>query len=163
MAQLGTDCIRGKCLVPDLICNICLPQVHERSVQSDFLLIILKRLLTLRQDLKVILMSATIDTDRFSAYFQHCPVINIPGRTFPVQVGLVKNTVQCAHHSEPLCGLLTLRQDLKVILMNTTIDTKRFFTYFQHCPVINIPGRTFPVQVGILYKSSVKLKGTLGL
>ena len=62
-------------------------QVHERSVQSDFLLIILKRLLTLRQDLKVILMSATIDTDRFSAYFQHCPVINIPGRTFPVQVG----------------------------------------------------------------------------
>ena len=61
-------------------------QVHERSVQSDFLLIILKRLLDVRQDLKVILMSATIDADRFSAYFSHCPVINIPGRIYPVEV-----------------------------------------------------------------------------
>ena len=58
-------------------------------MQSDFLLIILKRLLQVRQDLKVILMSATIDVDRFSAYFSHCPVINIPGRTFPVQVRVV--------------------------------------------------------------------------
>lgn len=35
-------------------------------------------------------MSATIDVDRFSAYFQHCPVINIPGRTFPVQVSIFR-------------------------------------------------------------------------
>ena len=65
---------------------VALLQVHERSVQSDFLLIILKRLLDVRQDLKVILMSATIDADRFSAYFSHCPVINIPGRIYPVEV-----------------------------------------------------------------------------
>lgn len=60
--------------------------MHERSVQSDFLLVILKRLMLKRPDLKVILMSATLDSEKFSGYFQHCPVINIPGRTFPVQV-----------------------------------------------------------------------------
>lgn len=61
-------------------------QVHERSVQSDFLLILLQTILPLRPDLKVILMSATLDSDKFSAYFNHCPVVNIPGRTFPVKV-----------------------------------------------------------------------------
>ena len=55
-------------------------------MQSDFLLVILKRLLLKRPDLKVVLMSATLDSEKFSGYFQHCPVINIPGRTFPVQV-----------------------------------------------------------------------------
>ena len=35
---------------------------------------------------QVILMSATVDSEKFSSYFQHCPVINIPGRTFPVEV-----------------------------------------------------------------------------
>ena len=63
------------------------PQVHERSVQSDFLLIVLRNLLCEgRRDLKVILMSATMDADKFSSYFHRCPVVNIPGRTFPVEV-----------------------------------------------------------------------------
>lgn len=61
-------------------------QVHERSVQSDFLMIVVKEILSQRRDLKVILMSATLDSEKFSAYFSHCPVINIPGRTFPVKV-----------------------------------------------------------------------------
>ncbi len=34
-------------------------------------------------------MSATVDSEKFSAYFQHCPVLNIPGRTFPVEVGFI--------------------------------------------------------------------------
>jgi len=60
--------------------------VHERSVQSDFLLIILQQVMKVRPDLKVILMSATLDADKFSSYFRHCPVLSIPGRTFPVEV-----------------------------------------------------------------------------
>ncbi|KAL3883496.1 hypothetical protein ACJMK2_029753, partial [Sinanodonta woodiana] len=59
--------------------------VHERSVQSDFLLIVLKRLLAQRRDLHVILMSATLDAEKFSKYFNNCPIINIPGRTYPVE------------------------------------------------------------------------------
>lgn len=64
-------------------------QVHERSVESDFLLIILRELLESRSEIKVILMSATLDAEKFSAYFKHCPVISIPGRTFPVQVNYI--------------------------------------------------------------------------
>lgn len=62
------------------------PQVHERSVQSDFLLTILKDVVMRRSDLQLILMSATVDCCKFSNYFNRCPVINIPGRTFPVEV-----------------------------------------------------------------------------
>ena len=69
--------------------NSCIFQVHERSVQSDFLLIILKRILEARRDFRIILMSATVDSEKFSSYFQHCPVLNIPGRTFPVEVGFI--------------------------------------------------------------------------
>ena len=61
-------------------------QVHERSVQSDFLLAVVKGILGRRPDLKVVLMSATLDSSKLSAYFTHCPVLSIPGRTFPVQV-----------------------------------------------------------------------------
>jgi ATP-dependent RNA helicase DHX29 len=56
-------------------------------VQSDFLLTVVKGILGRRPDLKVILMSATLDSEKFSKYFSHCPVLNIPGRTFPVEVG----------------------------------------------------------------------------
>lgn len=62
------------------------PQVHERSVQSDFLLTILKDVVMRRSDLQLILMSATVDCQKFSSYFNRCPVISIPGRTFPVEV-----------------------------------------------------------------------------
>lgn len=63
-----------------------LHQVHERSVQSDFLLTILKDVVMRRSDLQLILMSATVDCNKFSAYFNRCPVVSIPGRTFPVEV-----------------------------------------------------------------------------
>lgn len=63
-----------------------LPQVHERSVQSDFLLTILKDVVMRRSDLQLILMSATVDCNKFSSYFNRCPVITVPGRTFPVEV-----------------------------------------------------------------------------
>ena len=60
-------------------------EVHERSEESDFLLLILRDLLPLRPDLKVVLMSATVDAQLFSDYFSKCKCIEIPGRTFPVQ------------------------------------------------------------------------------
>nr|KAG5698958.1 hypothetical protein BaRGS_024879 [Batillaria attramentaria] len=69
-------------------------QVHERSVQSDFLLTVVKGILGRRPDLKVILMSATLDSGKFSAYFSHCPVLNIPGRTFPVEVKHIEDLIE---------------------------------------------------------------------
>ncbi|XP_042556406.1 probable ATP-dependent RNA helicase DHX34 [Dipodomys spectabilis] len=61
-------------------------EVHERHLHSDFLLGVLHRLLPRRPDLKVILMSATINIELFSSYFGHAPVVQVPGRLFPITV-----------------------------------------------------------------------------
>ncbi|KAH9495035.1 ATPdependent RNA helicase, partial [Bulinus truncatus] len=72
---------------PDLegVTHVVVDEVHERSELSDFLLRVLRKLLLRRPDLKVVLMSATIDTQLFSDYFNPCAVIEIPGKMFPVQ------------------------------------------------------------------------------
>ncbi|XP_055641753.1 putative ATP-dependent RNA helicase DHX57 [Toxorhynchites rutilus septentrionalis] len=67
------------------VTHIIVDEVHERSEESDFLLLILKQLLEKRPDLKVILMSATLNSNLFSSYFGDVPVLDIPGRTFPVE------------------------------------------------------------------------------
>ncbi|KAM6481204.1 P-loop containing nucleoside triphosphate hydrolase protein [Trichoderma sp. SZMC 28011] len=76
------------------VTHLVLDEVHERSIDSDFLLIVLKRLLKRRKDLKVILMSATVDAERFSAYLGGAPVLNVPGRTFPVMVRYLEDAVE---------------------------------------------------------------------
>ncbi|KAF2901090.1 hypothetical protein ILUMI_05097 [Ignelater luminosus] len=67
------------------VSHIIVDEVHERSEESDFLLLILKELLEIRSDLKVILMSATLNASLFSDYFGSVPILEIPGRTFPVE------------------------------------------------------------------------------
>ncbi|XP_055911912.1 putative ATP-dependent RNA helicase DHX57 [Eupeodes corollae] len=67
------------------VSHIIVDEVHERSEESDFLLLILKRTLKRRKDLKVILMSATLNANLFSEYFGGAPVLSIPGRTFDVE------------------------------------------------------------------------------
>jgi len=66
--------------------TLILDEAHERSLNIDFLLGYLKRLLLKRRDLKVIVTSATIDTARFAEHFSKAPVIEIEGRGFPVEV-----------------------------------------------------------------------------
>ncbi|XP_006109533.1 probable ATP-dependent RNA helicase DHX34, partial [Myotis lucifugus] len=61
-------------------------EVHERHLHNDFLLGVLRRLLPKRPDLKVILMSATINISLFSSYFGSAPVVQVPGRLFPITV-----------------------------------------------------------------------------
>ncbi|PQE26304.1 helicase associated domain-containing protein [Rutstroemia sp. NJR-2017a BBW] len=63
------------------ITHIVLDEVHERTIDSDFLLIVLRKLMVRRPDLKVVLMSATVDADRFSKYLDGAPVLNVPGLT----------------------------------------------------------------------------------
>ncbi len=66
--------------------TIIVDEAHERSLNVDFLLGYLKRLLPQRPDLKVIVTSATIDPQRFAAYFGDAPIVEVSGRTYPVAV-----------------------------------------------------------------------------
>jgi ATP-dependent helicase HrpA len=62
--------------------TLIIDEAHERSLNIDFLLGYLKRLLSRRSDLKVIVTSATIDAERFSRHFNNAPVIEVSGRTY---------------------------------------------------------------------------------
>lgn len=66
--------------------HLIIDEVHEREKVTDFILIVLRDILGEYPNLKVILMSATIDSDMFSDYFGNCPVIKVPGRMFDVKV-----------------------------------------------------------------------------
>ncbi|XOV89314.1 MAG: ATP-dependent RNA helicase HrpA [Pseudomonadota bacterium] len=66
--------------------TLIIDEAHERSLNIDFLLGYLKRILPRRPDLKVIVTSATIDVARFSAHFGKAPIIEVSGRTYPVEV-----------------------------------------------------------------------------
>lgn len=65
---------------------IIIDEAHERSLNIDFLLGYIKRILPKRPDLKVVITSATIDVERFSKHFNNAPVVKVSGRTYPVDM-----------------------------------------------------------------------------
>jgi ATP-dependent RNA helicase DHX36 len=85
---------------PDLasVSHIFVDEVHERDLNTDFLIIILKDLLARRKNLKLVLMSATLNSDAFSAYFGGCPVVSIPGRAHPVQENRLEDILELTGH-----------------------------------------------------------------
>ncbi|GET01755.1 P-loop containing nucleoside triphosphate hydrolase protein [Rhizophagus clarus] len=76
------------------VSHVIIDEVHERSLESDFLMIILKKIFERRSDLKVILMSATVNASKFSRYFENCPIIEIPGKIFPVEVKFLEDVIE---------------------------------------------------------------------
>ena len=65
--------------------TLIIDEAHERSLNIDFLLGILKRVLPRRPDLKIIISSATLDVERFSAFFDRAPILSVPGRLYPIE------------------------------------------------------------------------------
>jgi pre-mRNA-splicing factor ATP-dependent RNA helicase DHX15/PRP43 len=65
---------------------IIIDEAHERTLATDVLLGLLKEVLLRRKDLKVIVMSATLDAKKFQKYFDGAPLVQVPGRTFPVEI-----------------------------------------------------------------------------
>lgn len=96
---------------------IMLDEAHERTIATDVLFALLKKTIKRRPDLKVIVTSATLDADKFSSYFFKCPILTIPGRTFPIEILYSKEpesdyldaaliTVMQIHLSEPQGDIL---------------------------------------------------------
>ena len=69
---------------------IIIDEAHERTLHTDVLLGLLKDIIKSRIDLKLLISSATLDTEKFSSFFDNAPIFRIPGRRFPVDIFYTK-------------------------------------------------------------------------
>ncbi|GLV45680.1 maleless [Carabus blaptoides fortunei] len=76
------------------VSHVIVDEIHERDVNSDFIMVVLRDMIHSYPDLRVILMSATIDTTLFSKYFNDSPVVEIAGHAFPVQQYFLEDCVE---------------------------------------------------------------------
>ncbi|KAJ4756161.1 RNA helicase family protein [Rhynchospora pubera] len=76
------------------VTHVFVDEIHERGMNEDFLLIVLKDLLSRRKDLRLILMSATLNAELFSNYFGDAPTIHIPGFTYPVRTHFLEDILE---------------------------------------------------------------------
>lgn len=76
------------------VTHLVIDEVHERTLDGDFLLIVLRKLLSRRPTLRVVLMSATVNASKFSNYLSHAPILNVPGRTYPVETKYIEDVIE---------------------------------------------------------------------
>jgi pre-mRNA-splicing factor ATP-dependent RNA helicase DHX16 len=140
---------------PDLSSYSCMvvDEAHERTLHTDILFGLLKDIVRFREDLKLIISSATLDAQKFSKYFDDASIFMIPGRMFPVDIYYTKApeadyvdasviTVLQIHVSQPLNG---------DILGKLSGHTRPLF-FAEHCLILllYVPeldlGRSFPYR-----------------
>ncbi|XP_050232144.1 DExH-box ATP-dependent RNA helicase DExH3 [Mercurialis annua] len=80
------------------VTHVIVDEIHERGMNEDFLLIVLRDLLPRRPELRLILMSATLNAELFSSYFGGAPTIHIPGFTFPVRAQFLEDILEITGH-----------------------------------------------------------------
>jgi pre-mRNA-splicing factor ATP-dependent RNA helicase DHX38/PRP16 len=100
---------------------VIMDEAHERALNTDVLMGIIKRVLSKRRDLRLIVTSATMNADRFSQFFGGVPIFNIPGRTFPVD--LMFSKAPCEDYVDAAIG-----QALEIHLTHPPGDMLIFMT-----------------------------------
>ncbi|KAM6456525.1 ATP-dependent RNA helicase A isoform 2-T3 [Liasis olivaceus] len=83
------------------ISHVIVDEIHERDINTDFLLVVLRDVVQAYPEIRVILMSATIDTSMFCEYFFNCPIIEVFGRTYPVQEYFLEDCIQMTKFVPP--------------------------------------------------------------
>nr|XP_040564677.1 dosage compensation regulator-like isoform X2 [Lepeophtheirus salmonis] len=76
------------------VSHVIVDEIHERDVNTDFILVVLRDMIHTYPDLRVILMSATVDTTLFAKYFNQCVVVEVPGSAYPVQDYYLEDCIQ---------------------------------------------------------------------
>ena len=112
---------------PDLaaVSHVFVDEVHERDLNTDFVLIILRDLLLRRKSLKLVLMSATLNADTFSDYFGGVPTVEIPGRAYPVTEYRLEDVLEFTGYTLPAGHDCALKQPV--------MDTKTIKQRFPKC------------------------------
>ncbi|KAI9218311.1 P-loop containing nucleoside triphosphate hydrolase protein [Blastocladiella britannica] len=149
---------------------VIIDEAHERTVGTDILLGLLKKCVARRSDLKLIIMSATLDAERFSDYYHECPIFQIPGRPFPVEIMYARDTtlaqlqtryvdqaIETALHIHKnerpgdilvfLCGSHEIeRACVEMMALDRTLDYERDVKHYFAAPGTHV-GRVTGVQV----------------
>ncbi|KAF8762551.1 hypothetical protein HU200_009326 [Digitaria exilis] len=116
------------------VTHVVVDEVHERTILSDFLLIVLKNLVEKRSNqqgrkLKVILMSATVDSSLFARYFGECPVISVEGRTHPVSTHFLEDVYEkmeyCLALDSPVSGAYFAQHGEKWKHASSSVNNRR--------------------------------------
>ncbi|XP_027331217.1 DExH-box ATP-dependent RNA helicase DExH6 isoform X1 [Abrus precatorius] len=100
------------------ITHIIMDEIHERDRYSDFMLAIIRDMLPSYPHLRLILMSATIDAERFSQYFGSCPIIHVPGFTYPVKTFYLEDVLSIIkssndnHLDSTTCSIPIINREL---------------------------------------------------
>ncbi|XP_033935253.1 ATP-dependent RNA helicase A [Pseudochaenichthys georgianus] len=83
------------------ISHVIVDEIHERDINTDFLMVVLRDVIQAYPEVRVLLMSATIDTSMFREYFFNAPIIEVFGRTFPVQEYFLEDCIQMSNFVPP--------------------------------------------------------------
>lgn len=111
------------------VTHLIIDEVHERTLDGDFLLIVLRKLLSRRPTLRVVLMSATVNALKFSNYLSKAPILNVPGRTYPVETKFIEDVIETLQYdNEEIFNKVSREEEFEVD-EDTLIDSSKKNTF----------------------------------